>query len=263
MLSSFDFLTQVDQIPDAIFLIHFNSEFLLPAHTHEKGQLIYIQGGVAYIHLVDKTLVIPARHYVWIPKKVQHFISMDKSVKISSLYFFVDENDSQPFFNKGGIYPMTPLLSQMLTYAQKWNGNVTQTDSGFQFLSGIKSILPDISKKALPIVLPTTDNQRMTPVLKYMQSHLFETLTLVSVCRETGFSQRTLTRLFKETMSISFLQYFKLLKMIKAIEMMLETENSLSEIAYILGYNSVSSFSNIFFELTKIRPSEFEKQLKG
>jgi transcriptional regulator GlxA family with amidase domain len=62
-------------------------------------------------------------------------------------------------------------------------------------------------------------------------------------------------------MKISFLQYFKLLRMVKAIEMMLQTNKSMSEIAYTLGYNNVSAFSNIFYQLTRTRPSEFAKQL--
>jgi AraC-like DNA-binding protein len=50
--------------------------------------------------------------------------------------------------------------------------------------------------------------------------------------------------------------------MIKAIEMMLQTDKSMSEIAYTLGYNNLSAFSNIFYQLIKTRPSEFAKQLQ-
>jgi AraC-like DNA-binding protein len=35
----------------------------------------------------------------------------------------------------------------------------------------------------------------------------------------------------------------------------------MGEIAYKLGYNSLAAFSAIFYQLTKIRPSEFRKQL--
>jgi AraC-like DNA-binding protein len=102
----------------------------------------------------------------------------------------------------------------------------------------------------------------MQPVLEFISNHLFEPLTLSELSKQTGFSERTLTRLFMATMKISFLQYFKLLRMVKAIEMMLQTHKSISEIAYTLGYNNVSAFSNIFYQLTKTRPSEFAKQLQ-
>ncbi|MHB8208624.1 helix-turn-helix domain-containing protein [Mucilaginibacter sp.] len=254
------FLAAVDQIPESVYIMHEKNEFRLPQHTHVKGQLTYIEGGVAYIHLVDKTLIIPARHYVWIPKGLMHFFEMHKSVNIMSIYFSIDDDDN-PFFQKVGIYPINILLMQMLYYSVRWEGHVLPGDKAFPFMAGIKNILPDISKKALPIVLPTTENERMQPVLQYINDHLFEPLTISLVSRQTGFSERTLTRLFKVTMRISFLQYFKLLRMVKAIEMMLQTDKSISEIAYTLGYSNVSAFSNIFYQVTKIRPSEFARQL--
>ena len=261
MINAPEFLAAIDRIPESVYVMHERNEFRLPQHAHHKGQLIYIEGGVAYIHLVDKTLIIPARHYVWIPKGLKHFIEMHKSVVIISLYFYADGDDDHPFFLKGGIYPIGALLMQMLSYTVKWEGDVLPGDKAFPFLAGIKNILPEISKKALPIALPTTGNERMQPVLKYISNHLFDPLTLKNLSHETGFSERTLTRLFQATMRISFLQYFKLLRMVKAIEMMLQTDKSISEIAYTLGYNNVSAFSNIFYQLTKTRPSEFAKQL--
>ena len=262
MINAPDFFEAIDRIPESVFVMHEKSEFRLPQHSHHKGQLIYIEGGVAYIHLVEKTLIIPARHYVWIPKEMKHFIEMHRSVVIISLYFYADDDDDHPFFNKGGIYPINTLLMQMLSYTVKWEGDVLPGDKAFPFLAGIKNILPEISRKALPIALPTTENERMQPVIRYINNHVFDPLTLTSVSKETGFSERTLTRLFRQTMNISFLQYFKLLRMIKAIEMMLQTDKSMSEIAYTLGYNNLSAFSNIFYQLTLTRPSEFAKQLQ-
>lgn len=261
MIETADFLISIDRVPDSVYVMHEHNEFLLPWHTHHKGQLIYIEGGVAYIHLEEKTLIIPARHYVWIPKGRKHYVEMHRSVIIISLYYHHDEHDDHSFFNKTGIYPINTLLIQMLSFTTRWEGDVLPNEKAFPFLIGIKNILPEISNKALPIAVPTTENERMQPVIKYIQDHIYEPLTLPVLCSKTGFSERTLSRLFQETMKISFLQYFKLLKMVKAIEMMLQTNKSMSEIAYTLGYNNLSAFSNIFYQLTRIRPSEFAKQL--
>jgi AraC-like DNA-binding protein len=262
MVATADFLTAIDRVPESVYVMHERNEFLLPWHTHHKGQLIYIEGGVAYIHLEEKTLIIPARHYVWIPKGRKHYVEMHRSVIIISVYFYADDDDDHPFFNKGGIYPINTLLMQMLSFTTRWEGDVVPGEKAFPFLAGIKNILPEISKKALPIAVPTTENERMQPVIRYIQEHLLEPLTLSVLCNKIGFSERTLSRLFQETMKISFLQYFKLLRMVKAIEMMLQTDKSMSEIAYTLGYNNLSAFSNIFYQLTRTRPSEFAKQLQ-
>lgn len=261
-VESEDFLTAIDHVPASVYVMHERNEFRLPWHAHRKGQLIYIEGGVAYIHLEEKTLIIPARHYVWIPKGRKHYVEMHKSVIIISVYFYAEDDEDHPFFNKGGIYPINALLMQMLAYTTRWEGDILPGEKAFAFLAGIKNILPDISRKALPIAVPTTENERMQPVIAFIREHLLEPLPLATLCAATGFSERTLTRLFQESMKISFLQYFKLLRMVKAIEMMLQTDKSMSEIAYTLGYNNLSAFSNIFYHLTRTRPSEFAKQLQ-
>lgn len=131
-------------------------------------------------------------------------------------------------------------------------------DKRFVFLKAIKYMLPAISSVPLPITLPTTDNPRLRPVLKYIQENLGEPLTLETVGHAFSYSERTLTRLFRSTMDISFFQYLKLARMIKAMGYLLETEKTISEIAWDTGYNSVSAFSNTFYKLVGRRPSDFQ-----
>jgi AraC-like DNA-binding protein len=45
------------------------------------------------------------------------------------------------------------------------------------------------------------------------------------------------------------------------MEKLLESDLTISEIAYEVGYDSISSFSNTFFKMTGRRPSTF-KELK-
>jgi len=58
-------------------------------------------------------------------------------------------------------------------------------------------------------------------------------------------------------MSLSFVQYLKLCRVIAAMEQMLQTSKNISEIAYSVGYNSLSAFSNTFTQLVHCRPTEF------
>lgn len=47
--------------------------------------------------------------------------------------------------------------------------------------------------------------------------------------------------------------------MVRAIELMLQTDLSMSEIACTVGYGSLPAFSNTFYQLTNFRTSEFKK----
>lgn len=256
-------LAAIDADIASVYVIHERGEVLYPPHVHSKGQLSYVEGGVVRIHTERRSLILPARHYVWLPAGLRHHIEMTGASQVRSLYFYPQDDHTHPFYATPGIYPMQPLLLEMLTFSERWNGSVTPADRAFHFLAGIKNILPDISRKALPIVLPTTENVRIRPVLRYVNENLFESLDLNSVAHATGYSPRTLSRLFQTTVQVSFLQYLKTLRVVRSIELMLQTDKSISEIAYDVGYANVSSFSKVFYQLTGTRPSDFAREVAG
>ncbi|MCC9138334.1 helix-turn-helix domain-containing protein [Pontibacter silvestris] len=254
------FLNDVDRNAASVYVLHEKQEQRIPLHKHKKGQLTYVEGGLAYLNTKDKTYYLPARHYVWIPAELEHFVQHSSDTLIvRNIYFNTANEAEQAFFGQMGIYPVNTLLLEMILFTEQWKGDIPPEDTlRFQFLSTMMNLLPETSKYPLPIVLPTTDSERLEPVVNFIQEHLASQLTLPLVAGEFGFSVRSLSRLFQQKMSISFLQYLKLSRVIRAIELLLESEKSVSEIAYEVGYNSVSAFSNTFYQLLGIRPTDFK-----
>ncbi|PSL43396.1 AraC family transcriptional regulator [Chitinophaga niastensis] len=253
-------LEEVDAVPDSAYIWHWKTERHFSYHKHNKGQLTYVEGGAAFLYTKDKTYFLPARHYMWVPAGVEHYFQHRYPANyIRTIYFFSEQEDKEvPFYTQTGIYPVGNLLLEMILHTATWDGDVYPDDRRFPFIKAIKNMLPDISTVPLPITLPTTENPRLQPVLKYIQENLAEPLTLEIVGHAFNYSERTLTRLFRATMDISFFQYLKLARMIKAMGYLLETQKSISEIAWDTGYNSVSAFSNTFYKLVGKRPSDFQ-----
>lgn len=256
-----EYLKNIDLKPKSIYVVHERMERSLPFHSHLKGQLTYVEGGVAYIYVEKKTYIIPARHYVWIPKGTAHFLKVRHSATVTrSLYFYTHDDDTNPFYDKLGIYPVNNLLLEMISYTEGWMGYTEKNDPGYHFLSAIKNILPELSPKSFPIALPTTSNTKLRPIVLYLSQNFAQPLTLQGISERFGIGERTLSRLFQSSMNISFLQYFKLLRTVRAIEMIMQDDKSTSEIAYLTGYNSLAAFSKAFYQMTNIRPSDFGKK---
>lgn len=255
-----DQLINIDRNPESNYVLHDRMENRFPFHHHQKGQLTYVEGGIAYLNTMDKAYFLPARHYIWIPPGLEHFVHQKKNSSIvRNLYFAMPANDPHPFYDRMGIYPANNLLLEMVKYTEKWNGEILADTFENEFLTALRKLLPRISTHPLPIVLPTTDHERMQPVIQYIQANLDAPLHLESVSKTFGMSARTLSRLFQSTLDTSFLQYLKLSRMIRAMEQLLQTNKTISEIAYETGYNSIATFSNTFHGLVNVRPSEFQK----
>ncbi len=100
-------------------------------------------------------------------------------------------------------------------------------------------------------------------IVSYLEWNMGEKLTLGNVSARFGLSERSMSRLFKADMDISFLQYLKTLRIIKAIELLLNTDKPINEIADDVGYSSISAFSDTFHEFTQSRPSDLRKSSKA
>ena len=262
-LTTQEYLLDIDKQPKSVYVLHEKSERRFPVHCHNKVQLTYVEGGIAYVHVKENTFVIPARHYVWLPQGQDHFVQIrHTATAIRSIYFYTHDDNADPFYERIGIYPVNNLLHEMILYTGQWHGNMKAGSKPYTFLTALKNILPQLGAQHLPIVLPTTQNERLRPILLYLDKNPSQVLTLETVSKKFGLSERSLSRLFQLVLKISFLQYLKQLRMVKAVEMMLQTDLTLSQIAYATGYNSISAFSNTFYQVTHMRPSEFSDTVR-
>ena len=85
-----------------------------------------------------------------------------------------------------------------------------------------------------------------------------------SVLNETaqavGYSKSYMCRRFSEEMGMTVLQYITLLRMDKAKELLLNSENSISEIAELLYYSDLTRFCKVFKKHTGQTPTQYRQQ---
>lgn len=257
-------LPEIDKKPRAVFVMHEKSEKLIPLHKHTKGQLSYVEGGIAYITIDLKTYVVPARHYFWIPAGIPHVLRIGYSATVlRSLYFYAHDDGKNSFYTKLAIYPASELLIQMINYTECWDGkNIGEREYNFEFLVSIKNILPSLNSRSLPIVLPSTENEQLLRITKYLEKNINSPHCLKDISDKFHLSERSMSRLFKSNLQISFLQYLKTIRMIKALELILKTSKPISEIANNVGYETLGAFSNTFYAFTHSRPLELRKGIK-
>lgn len=253
---------KVDAHPASILMIRQQWEQKLPMHRHQKAQLLLVIGGMAKLRTKEKDLYIPRNHYIWMPKMYSHNLMFNsKDLDIINIYFPEEEKFKHSFYDDLGIYPVSNLLSELLHFGQHWNGDFFPDSWEYEFLLTMKHLLPKENLRKFTIQLPTTNDERLTEIIKFVKNNLENPLTLEEVANKFGFSIRSLTRVFTSKLGISFVQYLKMLRIIRAMELLKDTNLSMSEIGYEIGYSNISAFSNTFQQLTNMRPTEFKSML--
>lgn len=145
-------------------------------------------------------------------------------------------------------------------------------DSLFQNAFSVISKSNSISENALFInqciteaVIAFSKNSKAfeNPVIKkvcnYINLHLSTDFSLDDAAQEAGVSSFYLSKLFREEMNDTFINYVTNLKMEKAAHLLCETDMSIKEITAATGYNDQNYFSRIFKNKYDMSPSEFRK----
>lgn len=252
------YIKDVDTDKKSIYCHHdLMGELLIPNHHHDKAQMLYTEGGIVHVQTPTNTYFLPARHFMWIPKGVEHSIHPNsEKVMMRNLYFPVELNEDV-FYSREGIYPINDLLLQMMLFTNRWNGDLKTESRNYDIAKAIKAILPEVCLVNLPLSLPWSKDIRLTKIVEYLDNNLGEPLFFSAVANRFGFSERSLYRLFQKDLGMSFIQYLTIRRILKAIELLLEKQLSVNEVAQAVGYNSAPTFSNTFYKILGQRPSDY------
>lgn len=252
------YISKVDLKPETIYCHHDKmGELHIEEHSHLKAQLIYTEGGNVYIKLNDTTYFLPARHFMWIPPHTRHSIyTSSEDAVMRNLYFPICNGDEN-FYTNTAIYPLTDLLYQMLLLTSKWNGDLFPQQREFRILEGIKAMLPEICGHESEFTLPIAKSEKLIKILNFISENLHLNIKYPQLAEKFGTSTRTLNRLFHQEIGISYIQYLTVLKMIRAVELLSEKNHTVSEVALLVGYESVQTFSNTFLKHVGKRPKDY------
>ena len=98
-------------------------------------------------------------------------------------------------------------------------------------------------------------------ILAYVESKVYEPLTVADICQQFSLSRSTLQLLFKNNVNQSPKKYISDMKLEKSCQMLRENKYTISEISLKLGYSSIHYFSNAFNQKYHISPSEYAKRM--
>ncbi len=98
-------------------------------------------------------------------------------------------------------------------------------------------------------------------ILAYIDENICKPMTIAEICQKFSLSRSSLQILFKENLNQSPKKYINELKMEKSRQMICEDKYTISEIALMMGFNSIHYFSRAFTQKYHISPSEYSKTL--
>ena len=92
---------------------------------------------------------------------------------------------------------------------------------------------------------------------KFIHEHSDEELSLTKVAKFSNISGNHLSEKFKAVTGINFVDYVARIRVGKARDLLGNSNLRISEIAFAVGFQSLSQFNRVFKKLTRKSPTQF------
>jgi AraC-like DNA-binding protein/quercetin dioxygenase-like cupin family protein len=230
-------------------------------HAHEVHQIEYAIGGVVEVETDSAHYLLPPQQAAWIPVGLEHQATMNRDVKTVAVMF--DPQLIPDAGNRARILAVSPLIREMMIYALRWPidraGGDEVSDAFFRTLANLVSEALD---HEAPLSLPTSEHPIVAAAMAFTKKHL-DGVTAEEVSRAVAVSERTLRRLFQDTVGLSWRTYLLHARMLRAMALLAAPGQSVQETSSAVGFDSLSSFTRAFSQFSGETPTTYRKRVGG
>lgn len=106
------------------------------------------------------------------------------------------------------------------------------------------------------------DERRVKLALQYIHDHYLEDISLSNIAKSASISKSECCRSFKRILKITPFEYLMEYRVLKASEQLLNSKESISNIAFNVGFNGTSYFGRVFKKYMNCTPFEYRNKHK-
>jgi AraC-like DNA-binding protein len=255
-------------------------DFDFPLHYHEEFELNFIQNGngakrvigdhIEEIEDLELVLVGPNLQHGWFTHKLKGQPLHEITIQFHRDLFddkFLHRNQMnviRKMFEKSlkGI-----LFSRETTEGIMPRIFALTEKHGFDSVLELLSILHDLSTSRNIRVLSNTtfnntetisyNSRRVNTVMEYLNKNFHKDVSLSEVSKLIAMSEVAFSRFFKLRTGKTFVDTLNEVRLGHASRMLIDTTQSINEIAYRCGFNNMSNFNRIFKKKKNCTPKEF------
>jgi AraC-like DNA-binding protein len=221
-------------------------------HQHGWAQLAYCASGVVQVSAERSTYIVPPSRAVWIAPGVRHSVHVLEEAEFRTLY--IDASVTPVGWEHCRVLVVSPLLRELV---QALDAPATAQRQAM-LTALVLDELAQADTHALGVPLPDaqTGDKRLRALCEAVLRAPAERGSLAEWAAQAGASERTLARLFRDELGISYQQWRQQAVLAHALPM-LARGVPVSHVAAASGYASDSAFTAMFKAALGQPPSAF------
>ncbi len=242
-------------------------------HAHREGHLIfYVDGSDAEVPNGDSICYLNAKRAIAVSPWEPHGFKVpgDEPSICLVLYikpmWFLENSPSAEYALKFGCHELT-VTDEISDFIGRLTAHLLDNEEQAHFdqlLFGLTKACFDQSwsnvggdKRAKSY--DRFSDFRVRRSLRMIQEKMGEDFEMEKLARAVGLSRPHFFKLFKQYMGVTPNVYMNTLRSERAIEELLNTDKTVTDIAFDLGFSSQASFTRFFSSNVGIAPSEYRR----
>ncbi len=217
-------------------------------HRHPWGQLAYCATGIVQVmampdedSLQTVTYIVPPSRAVWVPPGLRHAVTVRETAELRTLYVYAGA--TPPGWQGCRMIVVSPLLRELVQAMDAATRRAAEPERD-QLL--IRLVLDELAHAdTQPLGVPMPRDKRLRALCEAVLNAPGERNTLAQWAADTGASERTVARLFRDELGTTYQRWRQQAVLAHALPM-LARGMPIGQVAAATGYASDSAFSAMF-----------------
>ncbi|WP_242631047.1 AraC family transcriptional regulator [Variovorax paradoxus] len=253
--------------PDAVRPLRAKEHFLsadtfVELHQHPWPQLTFSTRGVIRLSTQDGSYIVPPSRAVWVPANMPHSIMLIEDAELRTVYLHAWLG---PPWEKCEVLEISPLLRALMLALDTTPDGLPPADPHApQRERMIAPLLVDELERAtqIRIDVPLPTDKRLRQLCEALLRNPADRATLAERAAAIGASERTVARLFRDQLGMSWQQWRQQAVMAHALPL-LARGMAVSQVAAASGYATDSAFCAMFKAATGRSPTSFQHRKRS
>jgi len=225
--------------------------------THAQGHLVYAASGVLAVHTERGTSIVPANRVAWTPAGFTHYHRAhgDTDMRI----VFLTPSLARLVAEHPAVFRASDLAREVLL-ALTTPGNDHDDAPGYSGAarSRLLRVLVDelCEAQEQPLHLPEPRDDRLRAIARILYETPGSDATLAELGQTVGASTRTLSRLFRTELGMTFYEWRTQRRIYHALVLLADGHDA-THTAYACGWANPSGFIAAFHNVVGTTPGRY------
>jgi len=257
------------------FPLHYHDEYELNLILNAKGAKRVVGGSIEVIDELELVLIGPNLYHAWFTHQTN-----SEAITEVTIQFHKDLFDEK-FLKRNQMSFVKSMLDRAqrgITFSPETISEIKERvqnldkKKGFASVLELLSILHDLSTsrnmKTLSDASFTSEqfnynSRRIEKVFEHMNANYNRQVTLAEVAALANMPEASFSRFIKKRTGKTFIDSLNEIRLGHASRMLIESTNTVAEIAYKCGFNNISNFNRIFKRKKFCIPKQFRETYTG